>query len=351
LSISNARAEIDDEISTILASDFAIEVTRTSSVPHSDDPAITFPNLDFRLQRSKLIETAVVYVDIRRSTNLNLDHRTPTVAKLYSAFVRAMTRCAAEYGGHVRGIIGDRVMVLFDPSTACTDAVDTATLMNSVCRDELNKYFKQDDVSCGIGIDYGRMLATKTGVRRHGYERPNYRSLVWLGRPANVASKLTDLANKTTPHSRDIVRVARVAPVGIGSLGNVFGAFAPGGAIPAAGIGSLGNALGAFGLDQILGGGWIWEDVELKEFVDRLTYDPATSTITHRDPSLRSYYLTTKERTTSTPPILMTKTVYEGFRKANPQRDSVQRGWWNPVSLFVPGYNGGIFGGNVICPK
>jgi len=251
----------------------------------------------------------------------------------------------------VRGIIGDRVMVLFDPSTACTDAVNTATLMNSVCQDELNKHFNQDDVTCGIGIDYGRMLATKTGVRRHGYERPNYRSLVWLGRPANVASKLTDLANKTTHHSRDIVRVARVAPVGIGSLGNVFGAFAPGGAIPAAGfgsLGSLGNALGAFGFDQTLGGGWIWEDVELKEFVDRLTYDPATSTITHRDPFVRSFYLTTKERTTSTPPILMTKAVYEGLRKVNPQCDSVQRGLWKPESLFVPGYSGGIFGGDVI---
>jgi adenylate cyclase len=206
LSISNARNEIEDEISTIFASDFALDVTPTSSVPHSDDSAITFPNLDLRHQRSKLIKTAVLYVDIRRSTNLNLDHREPTVAKLYSAFVRAMTRCAAEFGGYVRGIIGDRVMVLFDPSTAFTDAVDTATLMNSVCQHELNKYFKQDDVTCGIGIDYGRMLATKTGVRRHGYERPNYRALVWLGRPANVASKLTDLANKTTHYSRDIVR-------------------------------------------------------------------------------------------------------------------------------------------------
>jgi adenylate cyclase len=347
LSISNARNEIEDEISTIFASDFALDVTPTSSVPHSDDSAITFPNLDLRHQRSKLIKTAVLYVDIRRSTNLNLDHREPTVAKLYSAFVRAMTRCAAEFGGYVRGIIGDRVMVLFDPSTAFTDAVDTATLMNSVCQHELNKYFKQDDVTCGIGIDYGRMLATKTGVRRHGYERPNYRALVWLGRPANVASKLTDLANKTTHYSRDIVREARVATVGIGSLGNVLGAFAPGGA----GFGGLGNALSPFGLDQAMGGGWIWEDVELKEFVGRLTYDPATSTITHRDPSFRSFYLTTKERTTSTPPILMTKAVYEGFRKANPQRDSVQRGLWKPVSLFVPGYNGGIFGGGVIFSK
>lgn len=347
MSISNVRDEIDYEISTILATDFGIEVTPTSNVPHSDDPAITFPNFDLRFQRSKLIKTAVLYVDIRRSTNLNLDHREPTVAKLYSAFVRAMTLCAEEHGGYVRGIIGDRVMVLFNPSTAFTDAVDAATLMNSVCQDELNKHFKQDDVTCEIGIDYGRMLATKTGLRRHGRERHNYRSLVWLGRPANIASKLTDLANKTTHHSRDIVREARVAPPSLG-LGNLFGAFAPGGATAATGIGSLGNALGAFGLDQTLGGGWIWEDVELKEFVDRLTYDPATSTITHRDPSVRSFYLTTKERTTSTQPILMTKAVYEGFRKANPQRNSVQRGWWKPVSLFVPGYSGGIFGGNLI---
>jgi len=239
------------------------------------------------------------------------------------------------------------VMVLFNPSTAFTDAVDAATLMNSVCQDELNKHFKQDDVTCGIGIDYGRMMATKTGVRRHGYERANYRALVWLGRPANIASKLTDLANKTTHRSRDIVREARVAPPSL-ALGSLFGAFAPSGEwSTTSGFGILGNALNPSGLDQALGGGWIWEDVELTEFVSRLRYDPATSRITHRDPSLRFFYLTTKERPTSTPQILMTKAVYEGFRKANPQRDSVQRGLWKPVSLFVPGYKGGIFGGGV----
>jgi class 3 adenylate cyclase len=168
LPVSNTRNEIDDEISTILASDFSIEVTRTSSVPHSDDPVITFPNLDDRLQRCKVIETAVLYIDIRRSTNLNLEHRPQTVAKLYSAFVRAMTRCAAEYRGHVRGIIGDRVMVLFNPSTAFTDAVNAAILMNTICKYVLNKHFKQNEVTCGIGIDYGRMLATKTGCAATG---------------------------------------------------------------------------------------------------------------------------------------------------------------------------------------
>src|SRR5690606_1769140 len=51
---------------------------------------------------------------------------------------------------------------------------------------------------CGIGIDYGQMLITKAGAARRGAEREFYRSLVWLGRPANVASKLTDIANKSS---------------------------------------------------------------------------------------------------------------------------------------------------------
>jgi hypothetical protein len=162
-----------------------------------------------------------------------------------------------------------------------------------------------------------------------------------------VASKLTDLANKTTHHSRDIVREARVAPSSNLGLASLFGAFAPSSALPT----GLGNAFSSFGLGQAMGGELIWEDVELKEFVGRLTYDPVASTFTHRDPSFRHFYLATRERTTTTPPILMTKAVYDGFRRANPQRDSVLRGLWKPVSLFVPGYNGDIFGACVIFPK
>jgi adenylate cyclase len=92
--MSSLRQDIDEEVSTILSSDFNIGVTRTASVPHSDDSAITFPNLDQKVQSAKIVETAVLYVDMRRSTALSLRHRPETVAKLYSAFVRAMTRCA-----------------------------------------------------------------------------------------------------------------------------------------------------------------------------------------------------------------------------------------------------------------
>jgi class 3 adenylate cyclase len=151
----------------------------------------------------------VLYIDIRRSTDLNLSHRATTVAKLYSAFIRAMTRVARYHKGHVRGIIGDRLMVIFDTRNAFVNAVYCAIFMNTVSKYIINRHFKANEVTCGIGIDAGNMLATKTGVRRHGSEQANYRNLVWLGRPANVASKLTDIANKPSENIEvDVVHVA-----------------------------------------------------------------------------------------------------------------------------------------------
>jgi hypothetical protein len=43
--------------------------------------------------------------------------------------------------------------------------------------------------------------------------------------------------------------------------------------------------------------------------------------------------------------------VYDGFRKAKPQHDSAQRGWRKLLFLFIPEYNGGIFGGDVSFPQ
>ena len=181
MNIPAFKVDVSEEDSTILSSSFSISVTDTTTVPHSDDGAITFPNLDAKTQGVKVVQTTVLYVDMRRSTQLSLKHHPHTVAKLYSAFVRGMTRCAEMFGGEVRGIIGDRVMILFDQHNCYENAVNTAVLINSVSRFVINRHFAHGEVSFGIGIDYGRMLATKTGVRRHGSAQQSYRSLVWLG--------------------------------------------------------------------------------------------------------------------------------------------------------------------------
>jgi adenylate cyclase len=305
------KDEVSEEVATILAADFQIDVVETESVPHSDDPAITFPNLDSKKQGTKLIDTCVLYIDIRRSTELNLTHKQQTVAKLYSAFVRAMTRCAREHKGHVRGIIGDRVMVIFDRKDCFKNAVECAIAMNSVSKYVINKHFKRGEVECGIGIDAGKMLATKTGVRRHGVNQNAYRSLVWLGRPANVASKLTDLANK--PEDGVTFPFVRAA-----------------------------FSTSPFDFN------WVWRDIYATDFIQQL--DMVNGQIVHNYPHLRSMRLSedTYVRRPATAPILMTEVVWNGFKRAVPTDLSVQNNWFEPIDLVVTGYTGKVYSGDVI---
>jgi adenylate cyclase len=310
LTLASLKNDIVDEVSTILDSNFEIEVTETSFVPHSDDAAITFPNLDDGTQKTKLLESCVLYVDMRRSTQLSLKHRTATVAKLYTSFVRAMTYCASEYGGEIRGIIGDRVMMVFEKDKCFENAVDTAQLINSVCEHVLNRAFKKGELSFGIGIDYGRMLVTKTGVRRHGSAQQSYRNLVWLGRPANIASKLTDQANKPAEHvTVDAMNVA---------YGTVFGQ-------------------------------WNWQKEYLHEFVSKLI-KPAGGVLAHIRPDFLSFIpiketIRTREKM---PPILMTEAVFDGFKRARPNANSIKNSWYKEVRARVEGYSGKVYGGDVV---
>jgi class 3 adenylate cyclase len=312
VNLPDFKADVIDEVSTILSTTFGISVTETASVPHSDDQAITFPNLDEMYQGVKVIETTVLYVDMRRSTELSLKHKPHVVASLYSAFVRAMTRCADASGGEVRGIIGDRVMMLFDQADCFANAVDAAALINSVCRYVINQHFKHDEVSFGIGIDYGRMLAAKTGVRRHGSAQQSYRSLVWLGRPANVASKLTDQANKP-PETMNAIKV-RVA-----------------------------YDYGGFGL-------LTYEDEWPHNFVQKFTHDPTRRLMVPKNRAFHSYTVVTEAHVLkeATPPILMSKRVLDGYCAARPMAEDTLGGWYRQISRAIPDVPGDVYGGDVI---
>jgi adenylate cyclase len=311
VNIPEFKKDVADEDSTILNTSFSIQITDTNTVPHSDDGAITFPNLDEKTQGVKVVETTVLYVDMRRSTELSLKHHPRTVAKLYSAFVRAMTRCAEMFGGEVRGIIGDRVMMLFDKSNCFSNAIDTAVLINSVCTYVINQHFTHSQVTFGIGIDYGRMLATKTGVRRHGSAQQSYRSLVWLGRPANVASKLTDNANKPEePYEMPKVRVA--FNYGTGSL--------------------------------------TYETVAAWDFVqDFAPRNPVTGTIPHKNPAFHSFEVV-KEKIIlrpKTPAILMSKRVYDGYKNERPLAEEIVNNWYKRVPHTFDDVPDAVYGGNV----
>lgn len=315
MNLKQLKADVTDEVSTILGSAFSISMTNTDSVPHNSDGAITFPNLDTKTQAVKVVTTTVLYVDMRRSTQLSFKHHPHTVAKLYSAFVRAITRCADKYGGHVRGIIGDRVMILFDQKDCFKNAVNTAILINSVCKYVINAHFKQGEVSFGIGIDYGKMLATKTGVRRHGSAQQSYRALVWLGRPANVASKLTDNANKP----EETIEVTWVDAAHRASLL----------------------------------GGLTYRKVPPHEFVKQFgAFNPATNAHLHNDPTFHSFTTSNEMLVTrpATPAILMTKRVYDGYKAACPAASDIVNGLWELVMHKFADVPDQVYGASLIYP-
>ena len=308
MSIDVFKNEVSEEVERILSSNFTINVSTTKSVPHFGDSNITFPNLDDMSQSCKIIETCVLYIDIRRSTELNFIHKPKTVSKLYSAFVRSMIKCAKRHNGHVRGIIGDRIMVVFDAENSFVNSVNTAISMNSVSKYVINKYFTNNEVTCGIGIDYGKMLATKTGFRRNGIEQQNYRNLVWLGKPANVASKLTDIANKPSENM---------------SLKKVHVAYD-------------------------FGSGLVWSEQFAHEFVNNINIAYLPSRIVYNSPYFASFFLLDHnvEITPKTPPILMTESVYNGFKSASPNDPCIVNKWLYHVN--VPNYKSTIYGGDVI---
>lgn len=307
MALKDFLAEIKDEVKTVNSSDFEIKIHETNFVPRFDDSLITYDNLDDRVKHCKRLESCVLYVDIRSSASLSASKKPHTLARIYSSFVRSMIAAARYRGGHVRNIIGDRVMVIFDKEDCFTDAVETAVLMNTIAHHVIAKQVGGFDFKCGIGIDYGTMLVTKAGAVRRGSEREFYRSLVWLGRPANIASRLTDIANKTMFEETPKIREGYHYP----------------------------------NIDE-----WSWLEYSYEGFIDHLevTYSPM---LKHKDEYFKAFHKSSDYSWKSFSPILMTNDVYQGYKRENPDADSIENGWWKKQYPNITEYSGDVYGGGV----
>lgn len=198
MTVDQLKDSLTSEMLALANKKFTINISATTAVPAIEDKLITFANLDTGELKCRTLQTCVLFIDIRESTRISVEHQAETVARLYSFFGRAMSLCATHFGGSVRDIIGDRVMVVFPPEDCFHNAINCAILMHSVVNYVIDRHFSADKIRCGIGIDYGEMMVIKTGVIKRGAENAEYKSLVWVGAPANIASKLTDKAGKST---------------------------------------------------------------------------------------------------------------------------------------------------------
>ena len=117
------------------------------------------------------------------------------MGKIYSVFTHCVLLAAQYEGGNVRNIIGDRVMVVFPQEDCFRKAVYCAITINHIAS-MINDKFDNFEFKCGIGVDYGKLSVMKVGIQKRGAENDDNKGLVWVGDPANLASRLTDCANK-----------------------------------------------------------------------------------------------------------------------------------------------------------
>ncbi len=139
----------------------------------------------------------VLYADLVDSTSL-VDSRDKTLAsEIYKAYLYCAGRLIRANGGTITAYDGDRVMAIYTGNYKNTSAVTTALEINYAVGNIINpaiiKQYSGETFRTNhlIGIDYGVLWAVKTGVREDN-------DIVWVGRAADHAAKLTTLASDYT---------------------------------------------------------------------------------------------------------------------------------------------------------
>lgn len=300
--LNQVSADVDD----ILQKDFTF--VHVTDVPQVDDANLTYESGKDKLGEE--INTCVLFVDIRNSVALNNESKTKTMGRIYTAFTKSVISAADKCGGQVRNIIGDRVMVVFPEADCYQNAVECAISINHIAQKIINQKLQGHDFKCGIGIDYGKIRCIKVGKIKKGAANQDYKNLVWIGRPANMASRLCDNANKEVQMFK--VEYRKLMPV--------MGLLAP---------------------QSILSGKF-----EFREVTEYMTAEQLTELISKI--GLSNIHLIIKEgMPEKRKPILVSKDVYDGYKKACPEADSIKNHWWHEDNKYIRNVDFKVYGADI----
>ena len=177
---SDVCKQVDDQ------RNLGIQITRVNDVPESGPANKGLWN--------EIPQVSAVFVDMKNSTALNTSgHQLVDAARTYTYFVRAMAVIFERFSARYVDIQGDGLFGLFSgkgslfEATAC--AITMKTYIMSQLADQLNNENSTDwKLAAGIGIDKGRLLVRRLGLRGKSQNE------VWAGTPVNTAAKLSSLA-------------------------------------------------------------------------------------------------------------------------------------------------------------
>jgi len=134
----------------------------------------------------------VLYADLQASTDMVDNEPWTRSAEIYKNFLHCAASIIRDEGGAITAYDGDRVMGIWVGNRQTTPAAIAGLKINYVVQNVINPALQRQypdntrAVKQVVGIDTSSLRATRTGVRGDN-------DLVWVGRAANYAAKLTTL--------------------------------------------------------------------------------------------------------------------------------------------------------------
>ena len=184
------KEEIVKEVDNFFSGDY--EITEGTVIPDVDDLKLG--------KYAKSLDLAMLFIDIRESTKIVDNSHRLTAARMYKSFLWGVAQIARMNGGELRSFNGDGVLIAFIGDLKRTNAAKAALQMSwfvqKVLRPKMESYFENNqelkdlEFDFGIGIDVGKVLVVRGGIRGD-----NNNDLVWVGNATNYAVKLSSLSN------------------------------------------------------------------------------------------------------------------------------------------------------------
>ena len=177
------------------------EIEISDALPILDD--ITDSNKVFKGKLS------VLFVDMRKSTDLTDEIKSKKMVKVYRSFIRICIQAIRRSGGYTRQFAGDGIMGVFQDSngddqniTSSQKAVQAARYIHTLIDYCLNPELKKEldiCIGCGVGICTGTVMITKVGMRgkESDDKSENEIGTVWVGSTTNYASRYCSLAESS----------------------------------------------------------------------------------------------------------------------------------------------------------
>ena len=164
-------------------------------VPEPDDLALG--------DDAVVLEGTVLYADLDESTDLVNQKKPEFAAEVYKAFLGCAARIIRAEGGEITGYDGDRIMAVFIGGRKNSKAARAGLKINyavlKIINPALDRQYPNNryTVKHQVGIDTSQLLVARTGIR-------GANDLVWVGRAANYAAKLSERSGPATQITAEV---------------------------------------------------------------------------------------------------------------------------------------------------